>query len=426
MYLNIMIERLKQLLKKYTVTAGAAVLVVILMAYTIYNSLDLSAVRAVTTPAVISTEYEIAGLTGYIFRDEEVVYSSNAGAAVYRVGDGEKIAVGTEVARVFTYGSTEGYLKDRYELEKSISLLRRSIKAGKITASGVSETREALKNIYNGIMTSLSSGNLEGALSESDELLVYLNACDLITGSNDSLDDELAAEKSRLAALENSYTGAYDSIVNSEGGYFFYGCDGYEDVFRYDLVGTLNAKKLDELAAAKKTSAPEGRYAIGKMIYNYVWYLAVPADAGLCRKLDGKQSCSVTFTGCGLKLDLTLDRISLAEGESTGVLIFSSGVMPEGFDYARVQNIELLVGATTGYRVPDSAVHEVQGVKGVYILSASTVKFRKIKILCSGDGYYVVAERDTSAENYMEFLNLNDEIILSLSDGNLFDGRILN
>ncbi len=425
MYRELILKKLKQLAKKYLMTAGVAVLVIILMTYTLYNSLDISAVRAVTTPAVKSTEYEIAGLTGYIFRDEQVLYSVNPGAAVYRVADGEKLAVNTELARVYSTGSTRAYLAERQQLEYNIDLLDRSVKAGRMTASGVSGTKESMNDIYNTIMASISDGNLSGALSESDELLVYLNAYDLITGKNDSLDDELAAEKAKLAALENSYTGAYESIKNPEVGYFFYSCDGYEDVFKYDLIGSLTAGSLKNLATALPAEV-NGKYAVGKMVYNYVWYLAVPADAALCRKMADAWICSTTFKDSGLKLDLSLDKIAFTEGEENGVLIFSCGIMPYGFDYTRVQPIELLVSTTTGYRVPDSAVHEINGVRGVYVLSASVVKFRKINILCEGEGYYVVAERNMSAENYEEYLNLNDDIIISLSDGKIYEGRVLN
>lgn len=100
--------------------------------------------------------------------------------------------------------------------------------------------------------------------------------------------------------------------------------------------------------------------------------------------------------------------------------------MPEGFDYARVQSVKLVMGQTAGYRVPLQALHTQQGLDGVYVLSGSQVIFRRVTVLHRGDGYAVVAERDYTTENYTEFLNLNDQIIVSLSDGKLYDGRILD
>ena len=80
----------------------------------------------------------------------------------------------------------------------------------------------------------------------------------------------------------------------------------------------------------------------------------------------------------------------------------------------------------TGLRVPDTAVREEKGIKGVYVFSSSRVVFRKIKIIYEGDGYYVVALRDPSTENYREYLDQGDQIIISVSDNELFDGRIIN
>ena len=100
--------------------------------------------------------------------------------------------------------------------------------------------------------------------------------------------------------------------------------------------------------------------------------------------------------------------------------------MPENFDYGRVQSVKLIMGSTTGYRVPEQALHTREGMDGVYVLSGSEVIFRRVTVLYRGDGYVVVAERDYSTENYKEFLNLNDQIIVSLSDGELYDGRILD
>jgi hypothetical protein len=92
----------------------------------------------------------------------------------------------------------------------------------------------------------------------------------------------------------------------------------------------------------------------------------------------------------------------------------------------RVLEAQLLVDSVSGYRVPDKALRQHKGFDGVYVLSSSEVIWRRVNVLYRGEGYAVVAERDYSTENYKEFLNLNDQIIISLSDGELYDGRILD
>ena len=320
-------ERIKRQLKRYAAkylpAVGIAALAVILTAYTLYICLDFSSVQVLTTPAVRSTEYEIAGLNGYIFRNEEVLYSHNPGAAVYRVGDGELVTVDTELARVYEHGNTADYLALRSALEYKISLLERSIEAGSPNAAVAAETKKMLKSVYTDIMKSLSQGNLSGAAALSDEMLVYLNAYGRLVGKSNDLISELDNLYSQLISLADSYSGGFESIKNRHSGYFFYTCDGLEDVFEYDLIDTLSTFDLDAAVSAAPEADVPGKYAVGKMIYNYIWYLAVPADAYLCQKLSGTGECRVTFPAEDLELQMTLHRIAYSEGDERGVLIFS-------------------------------------------------------------------------------------------------------
>ena len=57
------------------------------------------------------------------------------------------------------------------------------------------------------------------------------------------------------------------------------------------------------------------------------------------------------------------------------------------------------------------------------MLNASVVYFRRVEILAECDGYYIVAECDKSRENYKEYLDLNDLMIVS-GEG-LYDGKII-
>lgn len=424
-YASIIKKKIKRFAAKQLPSLGASLLILALIAFALYSSLDLNPLRLETTPAVRSTEYEIAGLTGYIFRDEEVLYSSRTGASVYRVGDGERLSADTELARVYSSGDTALYLAARRELEGRISLLERSVRLGRPNAAGVDETRRALAGSYTSIMNSLAKGDIPAGAALGEDFLIALNANALITGDGRELTERLSELQARLAALIEGYGGDYESLRTPGSGYFFYGVDGFEGVFDYGKIPDLDRASLAQMTAAPARPDTSGRQAVGKMVYDYVWYLAVPADAALCGKLDGAGRCRITFAG-GLALEMTLERVSLAPGEEEGVLIFSSGQMPGGFDYARSQSIELLVDEINGYRVPLSALRELRGIKGVYVLSSSTVIFRRVSILYEGEGYIVAAERDISAENYSEFLDLNDPIIVSVSDGELYEGRLIN
>jgi len=401
---------------------GAFVLAVALMAFLLYHTLGLEQVRAETVAAARSVEYEIAGLVGYVFRDEQVVYSKNCGAAVYLVNDGARVAADTELARVYNVGSTAEYLAERGALEARAALIEQAIALGRPNVGGLDDTRAALTSSYSAFMSALEKGEPGAAVKLSDQLLVALCAEDILRGDT-SLSEELSSINARLTALNNSFSGNYEVIKNERGSYFYYGTDGYEQIFDTSLLWDLDAAGLRQLASRQPEEQSARGVAVGRLINNYEWYMAASAGSDVCGKLAEGGVYEMTFSD-GRVLGMTLEKINTSDA-GDGVLIFSCGTMvnvPSG----RVLEAQLLVDSVSGYRVPDKALRQHKGFDGVYVLSSSEVIWRRVNVLYRGEGYVVVAERDYSTENYKEFLNLNDQIIISLSDGELYDGRILD
>lgn len=390
---------------------------VLLLTFVLYQALGLGRVRAQTVTAVRSVEYSVAVLDGCIFRDERVLYSTNSGAAVYLVADGVRVSADTELCRVYTTGSTAEYLARRRELESRLALLADSRELGRTNAGGIDRTQAALDKSYADLMSALGEGRLETADGGLRDLLVALSARALIRG--ESLDDEYSAVSAQLEALGASYGGAYQSIKNEASSYFFYSCDGYEAAFDVSLIDTVDARTLRAMATSEPRFDGAGT-PVGKLVDSYEWHLALEADGDVISRL--KVGGEYLLGLGGRELRMTLRRAD----RDAGVIVFDCGIMPENFDYGRVQSVKLIMGSTTGYRVPEQALHTREGMDGVYVLSGSEVIFRRVTVLYRGDGYVVVAERDYSTENYKEFLNLNDQIIVSLSDGELYDGRILD
>ena len=409
--------------RRYAPRVGIFVLAAVLMAFVLYHSIGADRAVVSTVAAVRSVEYEISGLTAYVFRDEQVVYSTNTGAATYTVSDGQRVATETEVARVYTAGSTEEYLARRYELEDRIALLERAVELGKKTAGGIDNTRTALSSSYSAFMAALAQGELDAADALSDDFFVALCAAQLIDGDGSAITAELDSLKTQLDSLPNSYGNVYQSIVSNESCYFFYGTDGYESVFDVDLLDSIDATGLRTLALTQPSYSSEG-VPVGKYVHDHEWFMAMSAGSDVCGRLEEGKYYQITLSD-GRVLDMYLERLA-APQSGDGIMVFSCSKMPEGFDYTRVQEVELLVNSIQGYRVPTVALCTQKGLDGVYVLASSEVMFRRVNIIYRGDDYVVVAERDASTENYKEFLNLNDRIITFVSDGELYEGRIFD
>lgn len=129
--------------------------------------------------------------------------------------------------------------------------------------------------------------------------------------------------------------------------------------------------------------------------------------------------------------------------------MFSSEIMPDGFDYTRMQPVSVNVKKYEGYKLPLSAVRLVDydgvTVEGVYILYGNTVRFRRIETILSQDGYVLCAPQrtetedsvfqfpiigeteteapETAAYETIPFLELYDRVIVSAKE--LYDGKII-
>ena len=157
------------------------------------------------------------------------------------------------------------------------------------------------------------------------------------------------------------------------------------------------------------------------MVYGYSWYLAMTVSPEVATLFSVGGSYDFSFPengGCEIALNLE----SRAEGTGEVLLVFRSNSTPAGFDYHRVQRVEITVDTCEGYYVPESALQwrRADGVEeiGVYVFENSVIRFRRIEVLYYGDGYCIVASGEES-----EITELKKNDILVTSGKNLYDGK---
>ena len=261
------------------------------------------------------------------------------------------------------------------------------------------------------------------------ELTVLLNRMKIYRGEVKNYNAEIESLKEDLETLYSSFKGEKEYVFADNGGYFYHSCDGYEDILTSDVLNSLNSSDIKSYIAQTKENPRISNSYTCKFVYDSTWRLATVCDAATAAILEIDKEYTITiFDVKERTLKVTLEQMGEVEnGEQ--VLVFSCDTMPEGFDYSRYQTFKLDISSVEGYRVPTEAivtvVDEVTGEKkeGVYILNASVVHFRRIEVVVEENGYCIVKKLDKTIENYYEYLNLNDLIILE-PDG-MYEGKIL-
>lgn len=436
-------------LKQVLINVAIVLLSAALMIYAGYHIVKSFSEDIETLPAVIDDFNEAISADAYILRREQVLYSNSGGVVNYLVRDGEKVAVGDEVADVYKSGS--GNIRERIEaIDLKIESLERVENSVKYLAvSDVSNIDAVIKELVISASRDAAENSFSSVGSLADELLFRMNLRQLLTGEKDSFAEELAALKAERAAAVAELTDVSDTVKTNVSAYYFYEVDGYETAFSFDDINSLTYSDVESMTSAKPTLL-SGKEA-GKLVLDYKWYVLLPTDEATAAYFTVGKSYGLNFSASGTEVSMKLERvINDTDRSSGGVgLLFSSEIMPDGFDYTRMQPVSVNVKKYEGYKLPLSAVRLVDydgvTVEGVYILYGNTVRFRRIETILSQDGYVLCAPQrtetedsvfqfpiigeteteapETAAYETIPFLELYDLVIVSAKE--LYDGKII-
>jgi hypothetical protein len=288
--------------------------------------------------------------------------------------------------------------------------------------SDTSNIDSKLSELYYDIRLALERKNMSGVLSNSDDMLMLMNRRMVITGESNGYDDKIKMLENERDKYESSMGAITTSVYSDRSGYFYSTCDGYESIFTADAALDMS---YDDFVSYTLRS-PEGisDSVIGKIAYDYRWYLACPVSKSDLKDFTLGKSYDIIFELNGnKKLALKLVKIiSDTDGEGS-ILVFESFDAPKNFSFARMQSVKIIKSSVSGIKVPTGALRVVDGKEGVYILYGSKVYFCTTDIIGQNENYYIAAEPNPEETPY-GVLYVYDNIIVS--GKNLYAGKVIN
>lgn len=412
-------KNLKNRIFKYLITS---VILLALSAYLIYHMLFSSSDQIVTEIAYPVTEEISLSCDAYIMKNEYVINAGSAGvSAVYYFDDGTKIPKNALIASLYADESETrgGTLID---IDKKIDFLEKSNIDKTYLTSDTSTVDSRLTDIYYTIRQGLEGTNITGAISSSDDLLTLLNRRMVITGEINNFDTQIELLENERRKYANSLGNVTSNIYSDRSGYFYSECDGYENIFTADKA--LQMSYDDFIGYTKKSPEITSEHTIGKIAYDYRWYLACDVSKSDLKNYSVGTNYDIIFESNSNK-QLTLKLVkTIADTNSDGaLLIFESFDSPRDFSFSRVQTVRIIQSSVSGIKVPVAALRVIDGQTGVYILYGSKVYFCTLDILAQNENYYIAAVPDLTKTPY-GVLYIYDNIIVSGKD--LYEGKVIN
>lgn len=421
-------------------TLAGVVIVFLLLAtgYVIYQAGQVLFPPNTYETALLATVEDTVDAEGVLLFDES--YVAGGGTLGYLVADGERVSAGTAVAEVYSDASQAALRQQLTQLGDQIDLLQKSQNTTSAQMETLRKDRSAA--LYN-LMDSLDAADYEDTDAEKEDYLLAQNKLWVITGEVSSFSDQIAALVQQMSSVQ-AQLGNPTQITAPQTGYFI----------RSSSSGRLNAGMEDILALgavdlkAYIESSPEIALdgCAGKIVSGFTWYYAGICSAKEGRKLLGtdgrplRSGVEIRFPGqAETPLKATLQEVTIDEENDLTRFVLSCEVINGDVLRLNKANAQIIVGESTGLRVPASAVHylkddgseaEGQGenyIPGVYVKYGNLARFCKIDPVDADhpqvmDGDYLIVLPSGTAGSVSQ-VRLYDEIIVS--GQNLYDGKLL-
>lgn len=395
-------------------------LIIGLIGYVLYHLTNGFSSEMRIETARLYTENRVISAEGMIVRSERVVENSLGGVVDYRFGNGEKVGVGAKIATVYSSSENADTVRRISEIDKTLDLLDTDssgatltvydgIVAGHNIASGLSDVSEAINRGEFGSVGELK----DGLLGEYAEREVA------ISGNSANSEDRVNELERERASLVASLSGTSSSVFAPCAGYFYENVDGGENAFDYGSLKELLPSGYRECAAKIDGS---DTLAVGKIVTYPRWYFVCPCNKKDAASFKVGKKYVIDFSVSDLEIDMTLDAKN-EEGDEL-LLVFSTNIIPSGFDFLRNQKVTIVKDTVEGFRVPSTALRVVDGTVGVYVRSGNTVKFRVADVLYESGAYSFISpytegktlfadDADTTNDIYCKGLSLYDDVIVS-------------
>ena len=179
--------------KSYLLYLVVGLICVLVVAYTIYHVSSIFAEEVYTITAGVMTESSSVSGSGYVFRNETLLYSQNSGLVDYLVKNGEKVRQGQEVADVYSDTPALSSRDVIAVIDSQIAMLEESVASA---GADLTEIRRTASESFYIISRRLSDGDIRGISTETERLLTCLNMTrSLIDGDSAAVSEAISVLK---------------------------------------------------------------------------------------------------------------------------------------------------------------------------------------------------------------------------------------
>lgn len=384
--------------------------------YVIYQFVLVSKAEMETQPALKETVYTTIDTKGFVVRDEKIITNNAKGTTVSFAGNGEKVSNGDTVSIVFdSQSDASSYIKIS-ELKKSIAHYEELSGQANFQSVNITSLEQKINNELIDFLELRDNMQFKDAIASAEIFRDTLTGKQIATGTALDFSEKLATLKNELAQLQqNNYS--YTEISSDSAGYFINGSDGYETTIDFSKIDEIDLNAVENALNAKPQAVEPN--VIGRVVESFEWYIvcSVPTEDTVNLTVNDILNVNIPYEGIE-RLPVTLYKVGERTEDKT-MLILSCNQMKESLADLRLEDIQIITEEYSGYKISNSAIRTVDGVKGVYVVRGNLIGFRKIHIVYSTDNFTIV----DNPEGDLDYIKQYDEVVTKGVE--LYDNKLV-
>ncbi len=414
-------QRLLKITKRFLAQFGTAILAVSVVAY-VFLQLMLNVGTLIDTEvASYANITDNQELEAFLFRDEYLIPSREAGTDCFLAVDGEKVRKDQKVAITYSDPNDVDIQAKISEIDKRIDVLQKSSLSTGASTTNITMIDSGIDKLVLEMVRRADDNEFDKIIRKREELLILMNRRQALTQEH-SYTVELSTLSHERKLLAESLSDVSSTTTAPKSGYFYSNVDGYENIFTIEKLETLTSEEFEHLSESSPDQSIIDNSS-GKIVLTSTWYIAVGVNKRVAETFRDGNFYPVTFQySNNTQINMKLERRITRTDKDTTILVFSSKDMPSGFDYSRCQTIELPQAKYEGIRISTSSLRMQDGKTGVYVVVGTKVVFKETEVLYNYGGYSVCKIPKNPAYPNRRDIEYSSKTQLSLHDAVVING----
>lgn len=386
---------------------GTVVLSAFLIIYVVFQ-LQRYTGSSYTYQTVYTTTVEnTIPVTGIFFRDEEDISVSQSGVLSCNYRIGQKVPIGSEVARLYKSQEAIDLQREIASLEDTLQSLQKAQDSANTSEVILPETLNSqIAQDVAKLIQARDTDDLSGLSDYRTSLTESFAKRQIIIDADTDYSGEISELEQQLYDMKQRDNASYTSYTSSVSGYFVDHVDGYEDICTDEYLADLTASELDKLI--QQYGGYNADSSCVKVVTNHIWNFVLTVTEEEALSLSEGSSVQIRFPNQSETVKMVVSEMRRDVEAGKYMVILEGDIIDSYLLTTRVQSCELVVATYTGLKVPKSAIRYEDGVPGVYVVLMDKMYFRTINVVYETEDF-VVSSASADESNP---LKLYDTIIV--------------